>query len=52
VDDYIADSVTSMLAALDGRKGHDLSADDFPTSPFEGVCENCAFKRICWEQHT
>jgi hypothetical protein len=49
-DDYIADSATSMLAAVDGRKAHELSADDFPTSPYDAVCENCAFKRICWEK--
>ncbi|WFU42732.1 PD-(D/E)XK nuclease family protein [Bradyrhizobium sp. CB82] len=49
-DDYIAESATAMLAALDGRKGHELAVEDFPASPFETVCENCVFKRICWER--
>jgi hypothetical protein len=48
-DEYVAESASAMLAALDGRKVRELSVEDFPASPFEAVCENCVFKRICWE---
>lgn len=48
-EDYIADSASSMLAALDGRELYELSPEDFSSSPFDGVCAECPFKRICWE---
>ncbi|SPP92797.1 PD-(D/E)XK nuclease family protein [Bradyrhizobium vignae] len=48
-EDYIADSASTMLTAIDGRKLADMSPDDFSSSPFDGVCADCSFKRICWE---
>jgi hypothetical protein len=46
---YIADNSNSMLMALDGKKPAELSVDDFPTAAYDGVCEYCAFRKMCWE---
>ena len=48
-DAYIADSATSMLMALDGKKGSETRQDDFPTATFDGACNWCPFRKICWE---
>lgn len=49
-DDFIAETASAMLATLDGRKPHEIPVEEFPTSAFDGVCQDCVFTRICWER--
>ena len=49
VDAYIAQSITEMVCAVDGRSLEDLSADDFEATQNPEDCATCPYKKICWE---
>jgi hypothetical protein len=49
LETHIFDSVSRMKRVLDGRRPHELRAEDFPTTLYPGVCEACSFRAICWE---
>jgi hypothetical protein len=51
-DEYIAQSVTQMLLATEGRKGSELGAEDFPVAASPDVCQRCPYRRLCWEETT
>jgi CRISPR/Cas system-associated exonuclease Cas4 (RecB family) len=45
---FIAESATEMLLALQGRKVHELSADEFSVAKYPGTCQSCQFRSVCW----
>ena len=45
----IADSASRMSLALDGRKLAELRPTDFPVTTWPENCQNCPFRRPCWE---
>ena len=47
---YIAESVTEMLLATEGRKNGQLQAPDFPVAADPDVCQRCPFRKLCWEE--
>ena len=47
---YIAQSVTQMLLATEGRKRDQLQASDFPAAADPDVCQRCPFRKLCWEE--
>lgn len=51
VDGYIAESVTQMLCATEGKKGKDLLATDFPTTSSPDACQRCPYRKLCWEEN-
>ena len=50
LEDYVAATATEMLAATDGLKNGDLSADDFAVTEWPDLCQRCPYQRICWER--
>lgn len=51
-DGYIAESVTQMLLATEGRKGKELRASDFPVASSPDACQRCPYRKLCWEDAT
>jgi hypothetical protein len=49
-DAYIAQSVTLMLLATEGRKGVELEATDFPVAASPEICQRCPYRKLCWEE--
>jgi hypothetical protein len=49
-DVYIAQSVTLMLLATEGRKNNELEAADFPVATSPEVCQRCPYRKLCWEE--
>jgi PD-(D/E)XK nuclease superfamily len=49
VEAYVAESANSMLMAVNGKKSADLMVEDFSTAAFDGTCERCSFRKVCWE---
>lgn len=47
-EERIAEGITALELALDGRKPCDLCATDFPTARNPESCMNCPFRKICW----
>jgi PD-(D/E)XK nuclease superfamily len=45
---YIAESVTEMTLAVDGRKADELSAEEFSVAWFRSSCQACGYKCVCW----
>ncbi|MGB8369248.1 MAG: PD-(D/E)XK nuclease family protein [Limisphaerales bacterium] len=52
VEDRMATQIQQMLLAVDGRENKDLSAEDFPTTSWAGVCQTCNFRKLCCEVST
>lgn len=50
VDAYIADSVTQILLATDGRKNDELEPTDFPVTSYPESCQRCPFRSLCWKE--
>jgi hypothetical protein len=50
VDAYIADSVTQILLATEGRKPIELHPDDFPVTNSPEACQRCPFRSLCWRE--
>jgi hypothetical protein len=48
-DSYIAESITQMSWATEGRKGKDLQATDLPVASSPDICQRCCFRKLCWE---
>ena len=49
-DAYIAQSVTQMLLATEGRKNSELKAEDFPVAASPEICQRCPYRKLCWEE--
>ncbi|MBI3852705.1 MAG: PD-(D/E)XK nuclease family protein [Verrucomicrobia bacterium] len=49
VEDRMATEIQQMLLAVDGRENKELSAEDFPTTNWAGVCQTCNFRKLCFE---
>ncbi len=45
---YIAESATEMGLTVGGRKACQLSAEDFCVARYEGACQSCNFRNVCW----
>ena len=52
VEDHIAASAARMTFAVDGKKSTELWASDFPVANYPDSCENCPFRKPCWEAQT
>lgn len=50
--DYIADSVETMLLAVDGQQLDEFKPQDFPRAQHAETCAHCSFVRLCWPAHT
>jgi hypothetical protein len=50
VDSYIAESVTQMQLATEGRGGCQLTAEDFSVTTSPDLCQRCPFRKICWKE--
>ena len=50
-DAYIAKSAEAMNLALgdSGESPSSLSPESFPAARYASTCENCAYRRMCWE---
>jgi hypothetical protein len=50
VDSYIAESVVQMQLATEGRRGAELTADDFAVTSSPDLCQRCPFRKLCWKE--
>lgn len=49
VDGYIAQSVTEMLMAINGKKGKEVELTDLAIAASPDACQRCPFRKLCWE---
>ncbi len=47
-DAYIAESVTLMEWATEGKTGKELQPTDLPPAVSPDVCQRCSFRKLCW----
>ncbi|MGB2985836.1 MAG: PD-(D/E)XK nuclease family protein [Phycisphaerae bacterium] len=50
IDEFIASTGLAMQMAIDGRKGAELSAEDFPVTSNPDQCQRCQFRSLCWKE--
>jgi hypothetical protein len=51
VDGYIAQTVTEMLLATEGKKGKEVQATDLPVASSPDACQRCPYRKLCWEEN-
>lgn len=51
IEDKIYNSMMSMEILTSGQDFHSLDFRDFDTPYSEKTCNNCQFKKICWEEN-
>lgn len=49
LENHIVDSFMEMKLAIGEETAKSLNAFDYPVTEFAGVCEQCAFRKLCWE---
>ena len=49
-DAYIAQSVTLMLLATEGRRKRSSRLTDFPVAASPEICQRCPYRKLCWEE--
>lgn len=45
---YIAESISEIDAAVDGRKREELNEEDFGTTSYSATCQSCSYREVCW----
>jgi hypothetical protein len=51
VDSYIAESVTEMLLAIEGKKGKEVNVIELPVASSPDACQRCPYRKLCWEDN-
>lgn len=50
VESHVAATAWQMQRAIDGIAPSKLRPDDFPVTRYPESCEQCSFRRLCWER--
>jgi hypothetical protein len=49
LENHIVDSFMEMNLAMGESPTKSLNAFDYPVTEYAGVCEQCPFRKLCWE---